>query len=76
MVEVSMQKIVTTELTIKGNYVYDFLSFRESLKLLEQRKIDISPLMTNVYPLSDGVKAFRDLENNKDGKMLKVFLEN
>jgi L-iditol 2-dehydrogenase len=31
--------------------------------------------MTNVYPLSDGVKAFRNLENNKDGKMLKVFLE-
>ena len=31
--------------------------------------------MTNVYPLSDGVKAFTDLENNKDGKMLKVFLE-
>ncbi len=75
MVEVNMQKIVTTELTIKGNYVYDFPGFRESLKLLEQRKIDISPLMTNVYPLSDGVKAFRDLENNKDGKMLKVFLE-
>ena len=30
--------------------------------------------MTNVYPLSGGVKAFGDLENNKDGKMLKVFL--
>ena len=75
IVEVNMQKIVTTELTIKGNYVYDFPGFRESLKLLEQRKINISPLMTNVYPLSDGVKAFRDLENNKDGKMLKVFLE-
>lgn len=75
MVEVNMQKIVTTELTIKGNYVYDFSGFRESLKLLEQKRIDISPLMTNVYPLTDGVKAFTDLENNKDGKMLKVFLE-
>ena len=75
MVEVNMQKIVTTELTIRGNYVYDFAGFRESLKLLEQRKIDISPLMTNVYPLTDGVKAFSDLEKNADGKMLKVFLE-
>ena len=75
MVEVNMQKIVTTELTIKGNYVYDFPGFRESLRLLEERKIDISPLMTNVYPLSDGVKAFSDLEQNSDGKMLKVFLE-
>jgi threonine dehydrogenase-like Zn-dependent dehydrogenase len=75
MVEVNMQKIVTTELTIKGNYVYDFPGFRASLKLLEEKKIDISPLMTNVYPLHDGVKAFKDLENNQDGKMLKVFLE-
>ena len=39
------------------------------------RKIDISPLMTNVYPLQEGVLAFKDQENNKDGKMLKVFLE-
>ena len=75
MVEVNMQKIVTTELTIRGNYVYDLQGFRESLKLLEEKRIDIAPLMTNVYPLSDGVKAFRDLENNRDGKMLKVFLE-
>jgi threonine dehydrogenase-like Zn-dependent dehydrogenase len=75
MVEVNMQKIVTTELTIRGNYVYDLQGFRESLKLLEEKRIDIAPLMTNVYPLSEGVKAFHDLENNRDGKMLKVFLE-
>ena len=74
-VEVNMQKIVTTELTIKGNYVYDFPGFVESLKLLEAKRIDIAPLMTHAYPLSDGVRAFKDLENNKDGKMLKVFLE-
>ena len=75
MVEVNMQKIVTTELTIKGNYVYDFQGFQESLKLLEQKRIDISPLMTDTYPLGDGVRAFRDQENNKEGRMLKVFLE-
>jgi threonine dehydrogenase-like Zn-dependent dehydrogenase len=76
LVEVNMQKIVTTELTIKGNYVYDLPGFRASLKLLEEKKIDISPLMTHVYPLAEAVQAFKDLENNKDGKMQKVFLEN
>jgi threonine dehydrogenase-like Zn-dependent dehydrogenase len=75
MVEVNMQKIVTTELTIKGNYIYDFAGFTASVRLLEEKKIDLGPLMTNVYPLDDGVKAFKDLENNRDGKMLKVFLE-
>ncbi len=75
MVEVNMQKIVTTELTIRGNYVYDFQGFVDSLRLLEEKKIDIAPLMTDAYPLSDGVRAFRDQENNQEGKMLKVFLE-
>lgn len=75
MVEVNMQKIVTTELTIRGNYVYDFQGFQTCLKLLEERRIDISPLMTNVYPLDQGVKAFKEQESNRDGKILKAFLE-
>ena len=74
-VEVNMQKIVTTELTIKGNYIYDFSGFQASLKLLEEKKIDLAPLMTNILPLSDGAQAFRNLEHNADGKILKVFLE-
>ncbi|GMO47799.1 MAG: galactitol-1-phosphate 5-dehydrogenase [Treponemataceae bacterium] len=76
MVEVNMQQIVTTELSVRGNYVYGYEDFARSLELLEKKAVDISPLMTNTYRLSDGVRAFKDLENNKDGKMLKVFLEN
>ncbi len=75
IIEVNMQNIVTKELKIKGNYVYDLEGFAESLRLLSERKINIKPLMTNVYPLEEGVKAFKDLENNREGKMLKVFLE-
>lgn len=76
MVEVNMQKIVTKELTIKGNYVYDLDGFADSLRLLQEKKIDIMPLMTHIYKLEEGVQAFKDLENNRDGKMLKVMLEN
>lgn len=75
MVEVNMQQIVTTELTVKGNYIYDFSGFSESLKLLATQGIDPSVLMTNRYSLSEGVQAFKDLENNRDGRMIKVFLE-
>ncbi|MFP3042469.1 zinc-binding dehydrogenase [Treponema primitia] len=75
IVEVNMQQIVTTELTIKGNYVYDFEGFIDSLKLLEKKSININALMTNTYSLDEGVQAFKDLENNRDGKMIKVFLE-
>ena len=76
MVSVNMQKIVTTELTIKGNYVYNLQDFKDCLKLLEEKKIDISPVMTNEYPLADGVQAFHDQENNREGKILKAFLIN
>jgi threonine dehydrogenase-like Zn-dependent dehydrogenase len=31
--------------------------------------------MTHSYKLDDGAKAFKDMESNQDGKMLKVFLE-
>ncbi|MGE4585268.1 MAG: zinc-binding dehydrogenase [Sphaerochaeta sp.] len=74
-VEIPMQKIVTRELKIKGNYVYDLDGFSDSLRLLSEQKINIKPLLTNVYPLEEGVQAFKDLENNRDGKMLKVILE-
>jgi len=74
-VNVDMQKIVTSELKIQGNYVYDLEGFADSLRLLSERKIDVSPLMTHVYPLEEGVRAFSDLEHNSDGTMLKVILE-
>jgi len=66
---------VTCELKIQGNYVYDLEGFADSLRLLSERKIDVSPLMTHVYPLEEGVRAFSDLEHNSDGTMLKVILE-
>nr|WP_319776298.1 zinc-binding dehydrogenase [uncultured Sphaerochaeta sp.] len=75
IIEVNMQDIVTRELKIKGNYVYDLDGFADSLKLLSERKINIKPLITHSYKLEDGVQAFKDLENNREGKMLKVMLE-
>jgi len=75
IIEVNMQNIVTKELKIKGNYVYDLDGFADSLRLLSERKINIKPLITHRYKLEDGVQAFKDLENNREGKMLKVMLE-
>ena len=74
-VEVNMQKIVTMELEIQGNYVYDLEGFADSLRLLSEGKINVKPLITHTFRLEDGVKAFKELENNRDGKMLKVMLE-
>ena len=74
-IEVNMQKIVTTELVIKGNYVYDYESFKESLKLLENGAIKVESLISEVLPLEEGVEAFEMLEHNRDGKILKIILK-
>ena len=74
-IEINMQKIVTTELTIRGNYVYGLEDFSSSLKLLEEGKIDASPIITHYRPLTDGVEVFKELEDNRDGSMLKIILE-
>lgn len=75
LVEVDMQKIVTTELVIRGNYVYDFESFRESLNLLENGSIKVEALISEVMPLEQGPQAFRMLKENRDGKIVKVILK-
>jgi len=75
-ISINMQEIVTTELTISGNYIYDLVSFQKSLEILEKKTINVSPLITNVYPLSEGIKAFKDLETNYDGKIIKSLLIN
>ena len=74
-VEINMQKVVTTELTIRGNYVYGLKDFSSSLKLLEEGKIDVTPIITHHRPLADGVAVFKELEDNREGEMLKVILE-
>lgn len=75
IVSINMQKIVTTELSVRGSYVYDFDGFKKCVELLQDKVIDVSSMITNTYKLQDGVAAFKSLENNTDGKMLKVMLE-
>ena len=77
MVSVNMQKIVTRELRIKGSYIYSSPDdFRACLKLLSEKVIDISPIITRHMCLNQGVAAFELLRGNKDGKTVKVILTN
>ncbi len=75
MIEVNMQKIVTTELTIKGNYVYNFDDFKTCVNLLLNNSIDVSPVITDKYSFNDSIIAFEALENNPKGEKIKIILE-
>jgi 2-desacetyl-2-hydroxyethyl bacteriochlorophyllide A dehydrogenase len=74
IIEIDMQKIVTTELTVRGTHIYKLDEFKECLEILASGEMDVSPLITDRYDLKDGIEAFRALKDNGDGKKLKVML--
>ena len=76
MVSVNMQKIVTKELRIKGNYIYSLEDFITCVKLLSEKAVDIQPIITRHMDLSRGVEAFELLRGNTGGKVVKVILTN
>jgi|SRR5690554_2688345 len=76
IIETNMQKIVTTELTIKGTYIYTEDDFLKCLKLVEEKKIDFAPLISIETGLENGVDMFKRLTENKDGKLIKIILKN
>lgn len=76
IIEVNMQDIVTTELNIKGNYIYNEQDFIDSLELIEEGQIDLKPLISIKADLSKGEEMFKKLVNNSDGSILKIILTN
>ena len=65
----NLANIVVDEITIAGSRCGQF---RPILRLLEQGKIDISPLVSGIYPVDEFKEAF--LENSKKGT-LKVIVK-
>ena len=74
MIEINMQTIVTTELTIRGSYAFTISDFVESVSLLSREKVDPRHIITDTFPLERGAEAFNRLKNNSDGSALKVML--
>lgn len=75
-VTVNMQRIVTTELKICGSYIYNRENFDTCVRLLAAGAIDVKPLISAHIPLQRGAEAFEMLQNNKDGRFIKLILTN
>jgi len=76
MIQVNMHQIVTTEANIRGTFIYSEKDFLDSLALIETGKIRLDPIITSTEPLENGAAVFQSLKANKDGKLLKILLEN
>lgn len=74
IVEIDMQSIVTKEKSVIGSYLYSLEDFSESLKLIEDKKINLDLLISIEAPLINGAQIFDQLIHNEQGKLLKAIL--
>ena len=72
-IRLPMQNIVTGEVTVRGNFVYTADDFHESMRLLEENKIDTGILISDVMRLEDGPEAFERLTSGKE-ILVKIIL--
>ena len=67
--EFNLAPIVIDEITVLGSRCGQFGA---ALRLLENNRIDFSPLISKVYSIDDAIEAF---EKNKEKDVLKVLLK-
>ena len=70
MVEVDMQSIVTQELKIYGSYIYSHEEFGESIKFIEEHKLDLEKFISNEITFSEAQGMFESLATDTE-KFLK-----
>lgn len=75
-VSINMQQVVTTQLTIKGTYIYSFRDFKKITELLASGAIDVEPMISLRMDMAQGDKAFDLLTHNSSGELVKVVLTN
>ena len=75
LVEIDMQKVVTTEINIQGSYGFTTETFRQTLDLMNAGKLRADRIITLKQPMSQGAAAFDKLIEEKD-KHIKAVLTN
>lgn len=67
--EFNFAPIVIDEITVLGSRCGQF---KPAIRMLEQKKVDLKPLITNIFSVDDAIKAF---EENKSKESIKVLLK-
>jgi len=73
MIEINMQHIVTHELTVLGSFLYSFEDFRTAVNLVNDGKVKVDSLITNIGTLAEAPDYFYKLAH-EPGNMLKVVI--
>jgi len=73
IMQVDIMKLVTNEITIRGDYCYTSAEFKESLDLIATGKVQLKPLITHSFPLRDIADAVDVLTEGKE-QHIKILL--
>jgi len=75
MVEIDMQKVVTTELIVQGVYGFSIATFKETLDLISDGKLKPKEIISINEPLSQGGAVFEKMLSSRDS-YIKAVLTN
>lgn len=73
-VTIDFEKVATKELKVTGVQSQKWTAWDRALKLLKAGKIQLEPLVTDVFPMSDWEKAFKAFES-KNGLKIVMYPE-
>ena len=68
----SLDLYVNKGIRIQGHFAYDYVSWRNCLKLLSMGKLDVKPIITHRLPLSQWEEGFALVESRKGIKVILV----
>jgi 2-desacetyl-2-hydroxyethyl bacteriochlorophyllide A dehydrogenase len=73
MIQFDIMKLVTNEIAMRGDYLYTSAEFGASLHLVASGTVQLEPLITHSFPLTDIAKAVDVLTEGKE-EHIKVLL--
>jgi 2-desacetyl-2-hydroxyethyl bacteriochlorophyllide A dehydrogenase len=74
MIEINMQQVVTRELVIYGNYVYNMEDFKNAMELLGKGEVNVDSLISKVISIEETTPMFDRLAGG-DTTMIKVLVD-
>jgi len=73
-VDLALYELVPQERVIKGSYAYSPEEYREAVQLINERVVDVRPLLEGTVSLDVAAAAFEALSSGKD-ESVKVIVE-
>jgi L-iditol 2-dehydrogenase len=58
-IQIDMEPVIRNEVTLHGSICYNYKEFDQAIDLLAKKKIDVQPLLGNLFSLNDAETAFQ-----------------